>query len=74
MGRRRIRRKKSEVVSETQAQALATAAMREEVLRGWNETVEKFRYYNDGSEEDILEMIDDFAAERDELADMNGEE
>jgi|APCry1669188970_1035186.scaffolds.fasta_scaffold142434_3 hypothetical protein len=55
----------------TPEQPLASASMREEVLRGWNETVNKFRWYNNGSEEDILEMIDDFAAERDELANLN---
>ena len=33
-----------------------------------NETLEKFRWYNDGSEADILEMIDDWAAEREGMS------
>lgn len=29
-----------------------------------NETLERFRNYNNGTEEDILEMIDDWAEEK----------
>ncbi len=41
--------------------------------RRLDETLERFRNYNDGTEADILCMIDDWAEERDELAAMNGE-
>lgn len=33
----------------------------------WNEMLENFRCYNNGTEEDILDMIDDWAEEREGL-------
>ena len=33
-----------------------------------NETLERFRNYNNGTEADILEMIDDWAAEREGMS------
>jgi len=36
--------------------------------RKLNETLERFRNYNNGTEEDILEMIDDWAAEREGMS------
>ncbi len=47
--------------------------MAAEADRRLNETLERFRCYNNGTEEDILDMIDDWQAEKDELANMNGE-
>ncbi len=42
--------------------------MAAEADRRLNETLEKFRWYNDGTEADILEMIDDWAAEREGMS------
>ena len=37
-------------------------------LGKWNEMLERFRNYNNGSEEDILCMIDDWAVEREGMS------
>jgi hypothetical protein len=39
----------------------------DDIERKLNETLERFRYYNNGTEEDILDMIDDWQAEKDAI-------
>ena len=55
------------ITSKEQQELSDSQSMHDIADKRLNETLERFRHYNDGTDDDILEMVDDWLDEKDAL-------